>query len=231
MASHGNKTKSSGVLLKRLNETAKHGKGVNGEDAEGEGMSTRATAMNETFVRAREEKIDGNSTTESSVTTKKRKLEDGDDPDSGRRRERRNVQNLVLTTLFRPLLSLHRYSLHQIQNRTLNRYPSHVRWRKLRSHTDLSFSSCFSGHDSHRARIRAAKRIADKSASAIAEILGIAPSTSVSTSESTPAPTLLSSSTPTPQPSLSLDNLTTSTKSVADYFKEKLIARSSSSSS
>ena len=76
--------KEFGVLLKRLNETAKHGKGVNSEDAEGEGMSTRATAMNETFVRAREEKIDGNSTTESSVTTKKRNLEDGDDPDSGR---------------------------------------------------------------------------------------------------------------------------------------------------
>ena len=87
------------------------------------------------------------------------------------------------------------------------------------------------GINSHRARIRAAKNIAGKSASAIAETLGISPSASVSTSESTPAPTPPSSSTPTPRPSLSPDNLTTSTKSVADYFKEKLIARSSSSSS
>ena len=92
------------------------------------------------------------------------------------------------------------------------------------------------GHDRHRARIRAAKRITGKSESAIAEILGIAPSSSMSTSTSTPAaptppPSSSYPSTPAPEPSLSLDKLTTSTKSVADYFKEKLLARSSSSSS
>ncbi|KAN0074417.1 hypothetical protein V8E55_011829 [Tylopilus felleus] len=83
----------------------------------------------------------------------------------------------------------------------------------------------------HRARMRATKHIAGKSASTIAEILGIAPFASVFICESTPAPTPPSSSTPMPQPSLSLNNLTTSTKSVADYFKERLVARSSSSSS
>ena len=67
------------ALLKRLNETSAHGMRANGEDAEGGGHEGE-TAMNETFVRGREEIIDGNSTKESSVTTTKRKHEDGDNP-------------------------------------------------------------------------------------------------------------------------------------------------------
>jgi len=78
---------------------------------------------------------------------------------------------------------------------------------------------------SHRARIQAAKRLANKSAAAISEILGIAP---------TPSP--ISSVTPsgslTPINSadgdLPLEKLTTSNKSVGDYFKEKLAAKSGS---
>lgn len=75
----------------------------------------------------------------------------------------------------------------------------------------------------HRARIQAAKRLANKSAAAISEILGIAPTPSSST---TPSGSL----TPiTPADSdLPLEKLTTSTKSVADYFKEKLNAKSGS---
>ncbi|KAG2129874.1 uncharacterized protein EDB93DRAFT_106379 [Suillus bovinus] len=77
----------------------------------------------------------------------------------------------------------------------------------------------------HRARIQAAKRLANKSAAAISEILGIAPTPS-SISSTTPSGSL----TPvTPADSdLTLEKLTTSTKSVADYFKEKLGAKSGS---
>lgn len=78
---------------------------------------------------------------------------------------------------------------------------------------------------SHRARIQAAKRLANKSAAAISEILGIAPTPS-SVSSTTPSGSL----TPiTPADSdLPLEKLTTSTKSVADYFKDKLGAKSGS---
>lgn len=74
----------------------------------------------------------------------------------------------------------------------------------------------------HRARMQAAKRLANKSAAAISEILGIAPTPS-SVSCTTPSGSL----TPiTPADSeLPLEKLTTSTKSVADYFKEKLGAK------
>ncbi|KAH7926952.1 hypothetical protein BV22DRAFT_1118534 [Leucogyrophana mollusca] len=75
----------------------------------------------------------------------------------------------------------------------------------------------------HRARFQASKRIAGKSAAAISEILGIAP-----TPTPTPASvsTLTPLSTPTPDSDLPLEKITTSTKSVADYFKEKLGAKS-----
>ncbi|KAG1846573.1 hypothetical protein DFJ58DRAFT_490090 [Suillus subalutaceus] len=77
----------------------------------------------------------------------------------------------------------------------------------------------------HRARIQAAKRLANKSATAISEILGIVPTPS-SVSSATPSGSL----TPiTPADSdLPLEKLTTSSKSVADYFKEKLGAKSGS---
>lgn len=77
----------------------------------------------------------------------------------------------------------------------------------------------------HRARIQAAKRLANKSAAAISEILGIVPTPS-SVSSTTPSGSL----TPiTPADSdLTLEKLTTSSKSVADYFKEKLSAKSGS---
>ncbi|KAG1737864.1 uncharacterized protein EDB91DRAFT_472188 [Suillus paluster] len=75
----------------------------------------------------------------------------------------------------------------------------------------------------HRARIQAAKRLANKSAAAISEILGIAPTPSIISSV-TPSGSL----TPiTPEDDdLPLEKLTTSNKSVADYFKEKLAAKS-----
>ncbi|KAH7915066.1 hypothetical protein BJ138DRAFT_1142561 [Hygrophoropsis aurantiaca] len=79
----------------------------------------------------------------------------------------------------------------------------------------------------HRARFQASKRIAGKSAAAISEILGIAPTPSSSITPITQS----SSATPTStsDANLSLEKLTTSTKSVADYFKEKLGVKSKSS--
>ncbi|KAF7315209.1 G-patch domain-containing protein [Mycena indigotica] len=77
-------------------------------------------------------------------------------------------------------------------------------------------------HRAHRARAIAAKNIASKSAAAISEILGVASSSS--TTAATPEGTL------TPCGDSPDDNLiTTSKKSVADYFKDKLLAKSGKS--
>lgn len=84
--------------------------------------------------------------------------------------------------------------------------------------------------DRHRARAIAAKKMLFGSATAISEILGIAPTRS-STSCSTPS----GSTTPHGQLTAldgdpTAEKITTSTKSVADYFKEKLLSRSSGTS-
>lgn len=74
----------------------------------------------------------------------------------------------------------------------------------------------------HRARIQASKRLATKSAAAISEILGIAPSlaaTSSSSLSSSPAPCDMH---------LPTEKLMTSSKSIADYFRDKLATKSSS---
>lgn len=78
----------------------------------------------------------------------------------------------------------------------------------------------------HRARAIAAKSITSKSAAAISEILGIAPSSglSVTTTQTTGKLTSLTDD-------ATIEKLTTSTKSVADYFKEKLLVRATQSES
>lgn len=87
----------------------------------------------------------------------------------------------------------------------------------------------------HRARFVRSKRMALTNSAAMAEVLGIAPTpTSSSSSAATPAPasnTPSSSGDATPEPALQLEVLTTSSKSVMDYFKEKLAAKATSSSS
>ncbi|KAH7883160.1 hypothetical protein F5I97DRAFT_1902602 [Phlebopus sp. FC_14] len=78
----------------------------------------------------------------------------------------------------------------------------------------------------HRARIQAAKRLVNKSAAAISEILGIVPTSSPSTSSSA-----MHSGSVTPADSeLHIETITTSAKSVGDYFKEKLGSKSSGTS-
>jgi Pin2-interacting protein X1 len=81
-------------------------------------------------------------------------------------------------------------------------------------------------HFSHRARAINAKNISSKSAAHISEILGIAPILSHSSSaiDSTELSGKLTSLTDP----VETEKITTSTKSVADYFKEKLNTRSSS---
>ncbi|KAJ7502893.1 hypothetical protein B0H11DRAFT_1986818 [Mycena galericulata] len=79
-------------------------------------------------------------------------------------------------------------------------------------------------HRAHRARAIAAKNMASKSAASISEILGIAPA---STSATTTPEGIL-----TPyEDGVPLEKLTTSTKSVADYFKDKLLAKAGKSGS
>ncbi|KAJ3789607.1 hypothetical protein GGU10DRAFT_402652 [Lentinula aff. detonsa] len=84
-------------------------------------------------------------------------------------------------------------------------------------------------HRAHRARAIAAKNISSKSAVHISEILGIASSSSSTTPTvaATPSGTL----TPLDQDVVGLEKLTTSTKSVSDYFKERLLAKSSGKAS
>lgn len=83
----------------------------------------------------------------------------------------------------------------------------------------------------HRARHIASKGLASKNATAISEILGVASSSSTIL---TPAPSAYPSTTndtptsasATPSSELKLQDITTSTKSVMDYFREKLAAKS-----
>ena len=87
-------------------------------------------------------------------------------------------------------------------------------------------------HRAHRARAIAAKSIASKSSAHISEILGIAPENSITlTAFSTPTPDQGKLTVINSENEPSLEKLTTLTKSVADYFKEKLAAKAGSSSS
>jgi len=72
--------------------------------------------------------------------------------------------------------------------------------------------------DRHRARAIAAKKMLSGSATAISEILGIAPTPSESVTPDGELTTLDDDVTA---------KITTSSKSVADYFKEKLLSRTS----
>ncbi|KAJ7647599.1 hypothetical protein FB45DRAFT_822585 [Roridomyces roridus] len=74
-------------------------------------------------------------------------------------------------------------------------------------------------HRSHRARAIAAKNMSSKSAASISEILGIAPTPSTATPEGTL----------TPCGEVPDEKITTSTKSLADYFKDKLLAKTGKS--
>ncbi|CAA7261645.1 unnamed protein product [Cyclocybe aegerita] len=85
-------------------------------------------------------------------------------------------------------------------------------------------------HRAHRARAIAAKNISSKSASHISEILGIAPSTSTSTREQSVDPSQGKLTDMTDTEGLTIEKITTSTKSVTEYFKEKLLARSTKTS-
>ncbi|KAI0698233.1 hypothetical protein BC835DRAFT_1413178 [Cytidiella melzeri] len=87
----------------------------------------------------------------------------------------------------------------------------------------------------HRARFLASKRLASHSSTAIDEILGISRS---ATTTPYPSGSMLSTPLDTPSSttpaqegdSLTLEKLTTSSKTVMDYFKEKLLAKSSGTS-
>lgn len=79
---------------------------------------------------------------------------------------------------------------------------------------------------SHRARVIASKSIASKSAAAIAEILGIAPTPSTL---ATPSGSATPQGNLTPLEDPTIEKITTSTKSVAEYFKDKLLANPSKS--
>ncbi|KAF5388877.1 hypothetical protein D9757_005598 [Collybiopsis confluens] len=81
----------------------------------------------------------------------------------------------------------------------------------------------------HRARAIAAKDISSKSALSIAEVLGIASSLPSSSTSTAAAPTPSGSLTPLDQ-DLGLEKITTSAKSVSDYFKERLLAKGSGKS-
>lgn len=80
-------------------------------------------------------------------------------------------------------------------------------------------------HRAHSARYLAAKRLATQSTASMNEILGIPRSESTSASQTT-------ASTPLPdaQPELKVQELTTNSQSVMDYFRAKLLAKSNGAS-
>ncbi|CCM06277.1 uncharacterized protein FIBRA_08527 [Fibroporia radiculosa] len=79
----------------------------------------------------------------------------------------------------------------------------------------------------HRARHIASKSLASKNAVAISEILGIAPSAATTAGASaSPAPSVPPASGTALGSAAPLQELTTSSKSVMDYFREKLAAKS-----
>ncbi|CAE6341427.1 unnamed protein product [Rhizoctonia solani] len=83
----------------------------------------------------------------------------------------------------------------------------------------------------HRARFLAAKRLAGTSSTALSEILGVS-STPASTSNSTPIPSTPATPGLTEIPVLDDSNqITTSSQSVADYFKAKMRERAHTSAS
>ncbi|KAJ3908214.1 hypothetical protein F5879DRAFT_1007839 [Lentinula edodes] len=86
-------------------------------------------------------------------------------------------------------------------------------------------------HRAHRARAIAAKNISSKSAVHISEILGIASSSSSSFATPITAAPPSGTLTPLDQDVLGLVKLTTSTKSVSEYFKERLLVKTSGNSS
>ncbi|KAF8629393.1 hypothetical protein AX15_003448 [Amanita polypyramis BW_CC] len=82
-------------------------------------------------------------------------------------------------------------------------------------------------HRAHRARAIAAKKMLSSSARAVSEILGIAPMPTPSTpSGSTSADGRLTAV----DDDIAAEGITTSKKSMADYFKEKLLSKSSGNS-
>ncbi|KAL1746189.1 hypothetical protein HDZ31DRAFT_81414 [Schizophyllum fasciatum] len=78
----------------------------------------------------------------------------------------------------------------------------------------------------HRSRHIAAKSMASKSAAAISEILGVAPTPTSLSSSASPMGAL----TPISDEPASLEKLTKSAKSVTDYFKERLAAKAAAKS-
>lgn len=89
----------------------------------------------------------------------------------------------------------------------------------------------------HRARHIAMKGLASKSATAIAEILGVPSSSNTPTQSGSLASSASTTAVDSPAPDasaapagLKMHDLTTSSKSVMDYFREKLAAKSTRSS-
>jgi len=79
---------------------------------------------------------------------------------------------------------------------------------------------------SHRARAIAAKNILSKSSAHISEILGVAPTASTSSPDPAGETSEKKLTSTNDAEGLEISKITTSTKSLADYFNEKLNARS-----
>ena len=79
---------------------------------------------------------------------------------------------------------------------------------------------------SHRARAIAAKNISSKSSAHISEILGVAPIASTSSENPAGETSERKLTSTSDAEGLEISKITTSTKSLADYFNEKLKARS-----
>ncbi|KIK91685.1 hypothetical protein PAXRUDRAFT_26955 [Paxillus rubicundulus Ve08.2h10] len=216
------------ALLKRLNEGVEGEEGTVGgdEDEEMEGGSLRTDGEKgdpALVVRETDQTPDSR---DQQSNEKKRKRKAVDNADSGEQRKKKRQEERKKTD-FDPS--------ENIMADTLDRKGASPPWEAVPEQPKSKARRPMA----HRARIQAAKRLATKSATAISEILGIAPTPTPSSSSTSVLASSSASTAPTPgsltpldpTPSLSLEKLTTSSKSVADYFKDKLASKSSPSTS
>ncbi|KAH8096762.1 hypothetical protein BXZ70DRAFT_1001036 [Cristinia sonorae] len=188
-------------LLRRLNGgegAAEGGTKVDGFAKAGESLEGEEKVGEESEDGKKKKRKRSKETDEGESSKKKKRKEEGEDKDKKKKRKESGEDDAAPSTVESPL---------EPSSSSVKPTPPLGPPRRA-----------------HRARFMAAKRQALNAGSAMDEILGISRS-----GTATPYPTTSIPETPTDTPAeedVKLQELTTSSKSVMDYFKEKLLAKS-----
>ncbi|KAI6112024.1 hypothetical protein EDD16DRAFT_1189272 [Pisolithus croceorrhizus] len=213
------------ALLKRLNEGTSRDEGKE----EKNGVVEQGGFVSETKGKAKEDGGDGEDVTIPRDKKQKRKRKHLDEGDGSRERDKkRKKKQTVETQGTSERDASEDKPLNETDDVTLENDNA-----PTPSSTEATQTNDFRPKPkgrpmAHRARFQAAKRLATKSTAAISEILGIAPSSStpsslLATPKRSSSPPESSSTPEDTRPSL--EKLTTSTKNLADYFRDKLAAK------